>query len=62
MRTLLNEVWVHVAYMNDGRLVHTDKRTGKQTISWRMWPDIASADATLAAGVAAIQWEEFDEF
>jgi hypothetical protein len=62
MKTLVNEVWAHVAYTNDGRLVHTDKRTGKQTISLRMWPDIATADATLASGLRNIQWEELDEF
>jgi hypothetical protein len=62
MKTLVNEAWAHVAYANDGHLVHTDKRTGKQTLSWRMWPDIASANATLETGLGNIQWEEIDEF
>ena len=50
MKTLVNEVWTQIAYHNDGHLVHTDKRTGKQTISFRVWPDIASANRTLAEG------------
>jgi hypothetical protein len=44
MKTLVNEVWTQIAYHNDGHLVHLDKRTGKQTISFRVWPDIASAN------------------
>jgi hypothetical protein len=39
MKTLVNEIWTEVAYHNDGHLVHTDKRTGKQTISFQVWPD-----------------------
>ena len=62
LKTLVNEIWTEVAYHNDGHLVHTDKRTGKQTISFQVWPDIASADRTLAAGLGKIQWEEVDEF
>ena len=57
-----DEIWTEVAYHNDGHLVHTDKRTGKQTISFQVWPDIASADRTLAEGLGKIQWEEVDEF
>jgi hypothetical protein len=62
MKTLVNEVWTQIAYHNDGHLVHLDKRTGKQTISFRVWPDIASANRTLAEGLGKIQWEEIDEF
>ena len=50
MKTLVNEVWTQIAYHSDGHLVHTDKRSGKQTISFRVWPDIASANRTLAEG------------
>ena len=62
MRTLVNEVWTEIAYHNDGHLLRLDKRTGKQTISFRVWPDSASADRTLAEGHSAIAWEEIEEF
>lgn len=62
MRTLVNEVWTLIDYQNDGHLVHTDKRTGKQMVSFRTWPDITSADRTLAEGAGKIQWDEFEEF
>jgi hypothetical protein len=62
VKMLINDVWAHIAYANDGHLVHTDKRTGKQKISFRMWPDMASANRSLAADSGAIQWEEFEEF
>jgi hypothetical protein len=60
MKTLVNEVWAQIAYHNDGHLVRTDKRTGKQTISFRVWPDMASANRTLAEGFGKIRWEEID--
>jgi hypothetical protein len=60
MKTLVNEVWTQIAYHNDGHLVRTDKRTGKQTISFRVWPDMASANRTLAEGFGKIRWEEID--
>ena len=60
-KTLVNEVWTQIAYHSDGHLVHTDKRSGKQTISFRVWPDIASANRTLAEGLGKIQWEDVDE-
>ena len=28
VKTLLNDLWTHIGYEDDGRLVHTDKRTG----------------------------------
>ena len=62
MKTLVNEICTEVAYHMDGHLVHTDKRTEKQTVSFQVWPDIASADRTLAEGLGRIQWEEVDEF
>jgi hypothetical protein len=62
VRTLVNEVWTEIAYHNDGHLLRLDKRTGKQTISFRVWPDSASADRTLAEGHSAIAWEEIEEF
>jgi hypothetical protein len=61
MKMLVNEVWTEIAYEDDGHLVRTDKRSGKQTISFRVWPDVASADRALAAGLE-IRWEDIDEF
>jgi hypothetical protein len=61
MKMLLNDVWAHISYEDDGHLVHTDKRTGKQKISFRMWPDIASANRTLTAELGKIQWDEWEE-
>jgi hypothetical protein len=58
---LLNGVWMDIHYEDGGHLVHTDKRTGKQKISFRMWPDIGSANKALAAELGKIEWEEFEE-
>ena len=33
MKTLLNNLWAHIGYEDDGHLVHTDKRTGAQRVS-----------------------------
>jgi hypothetical protein len=49
VKMLLNDVWAHISYEDDGHLVRTDKRTGKQKISFRMWPDITSANRALTA-------------
>jgi hypothetical protein len=62
MQTLVEEVWTQIAYHNDGHLVQLDKRTGKQTISFQVWPDSASANRTLVEGLGMIQWEEIEEF
>jgi hypothetical protein len=61
MKTLLNSTWDQIGYQDDGHLVHTDKRTGKQEISFRMWPDVARANKTLASGLGRIEWDEFEE-
>jgi hypothetical protein len=58
---LLNDVWAHISYEDDGHLVRTDKRTGKQKISFRMWPDITSANRALTAELGKIQWDEWEE-
>jgi hypothetical protein len=62
MKTLVNEVWTQIAYHSDGHLVRTDKRTGKQTVSFRVWLDMASANRTLAEGFGKIRWDEVDGF
>jgi hypothetical protein len=33
VKTVLNNLWTHIGYDDDGHLVHTDKRTGVQRIS-----------------------------
>jgi len=38
MKTLLNNLWAHIGYEDDGHLVHTDKRTGMQFVSVKTWP------------------------
>jgi hypothetical protein len=61
VKTLLNNLWAHIGYEDDGYLVHTDKRTGKQKISIETWPDVASAKEAVAARLSKIEWEELNE-
>jgi hypothetical protein len=62
VKTLLNNLWTHIGYEDDGHLLHTDKRTGAQRVSLHKWPDPASAKKALAAGgLAKIEWEESKE-
>lgn len=37
MKTLLNNPRAYIAYDDDGYLLHTDKKTGKQRISLKTW-------------------------
>jgi hypothetical protein len=60
VKTLLNNERAHIGYEDDGHLVHTDKRTGKQRISLKTWPDIASAKNAVAKDLGKIEWEELD--
>jgi hypothetical protein len=60
VKTLLNNLWAHIGYEDDGHLVHTDKRTGAQRVSVQSWPDPASAKKALA-GPGKIEWEELKE-
>ena len=59
VKTLLNNLWTHIGYEDDGRLVHTDKKTGVQKISLKTWFDMASAKKALDAG--KIEWKEWTE-
>jgi hypothetical protein len=34
MKTILNDLCIHVGYEHDGRLVHADKKTGVQMGRW----------------------------
>ena len=58
MKTLLNNLWAHIGYEDDGYLVHTDKRTGKQKISVETWRDVASAKEAVAVILSKIEWED----
>jgi hypothetical protein len=62
MKILLNDPWSLVGYMSDGHLMHTDRRTGKLKISYRMWPDIVGANKALGQGLGTIRWEDWEEF
>jgi hypothetical protein len=61
VKTLLNNLWAHIGYEDDGHLVHTDKRTGAQNISIETWPEVSSAKEAVARGLGKIEWEELKE-
>ena len=61
MKTLLNNLWTHIGYEDDGHLVHTDKRTGVQMVSLKAWPHMVSARQALAIGFSKIEWQELKE-
>ena len=61
MKTLLNTLRVHVGYDDDGFLVHTDKRSGKQKVSLKSWPSVETAKAAVATELGKIAWETLDE-
>jgi hypothetical protein len=61
VKTLRNNLWTHIGHEDDGHLVHTDKRTGKQKISVKTWPSLLSAREALAIGFSKIEWEELQE-
>jgi hypothetical protein len=61
VKTLLNNLWAHIGYEEDGHLVYTDKRTGKQKISVQTWPDVASAKQAVIRALSKIEWEELKE-
>ncbi len=61
VKTVLNNIWTHIGYEDDGRLVHTDKRTGMQFVSVKAWPSLVSARQALDAGFSKIEWEKLME-
>ena len=61
VKTLLNDLWTHIGYEDDGRLVYTDKKTGVQKISLKAWFDTASAKKAVDAGFSKIEWRELKE-
>jgi hypothetical protein len=60
-QTILNNLWAHIGYDDDGRLVYTDKRTGKQKTSLKTWLDATSAKEAVALTLSEIEWEELQE-
>jgi hypothetical protein len=61
VKTILNNLWSHIGCQDDGHLVHTDKRTGKQKISLQTSADVVSAKTAVAKGLGKIEWEELKE-
>jgi hypothetical protein len=41
--------------------VHTEKKSGKQKISLKRWPDAQAAKVPVAAELGKIEWEALDE-
>jgi hypothetical protein len=60
VKTVLNNIWTHIGYEDDGRLVHTDKRTGMQFVSVKAWPSLVSARQALDAGFSKIEMGEIE--
>jgi len=61
VKTVLNNLWSHIGYEDDGHLLHTDKRTGVQWISLNTWRDLANAKQAVTAGFSKIEWEELKD-
>jgi hypothetical protein len=61
VKTLLNDLWTHIGYEDDGHLIHTDTRTGMQFVSVKAWPSLVCARQALDAGFSKIEWEELKE-
>jgi hypothetical protein len=43
MKTVLNDLCIHVGFEHDGRLIHTDKKSGVQMASVYTWPSLRQA-------------------
>ena len=61
MKTILNNLCSHISYERDGRLVHTDKKTGAQMVSIYTWPSLSGAREALANAFGKIEWQKFNE-
>jgi hypothetical protein len=61
VKTVLNDLWRHIGYEDDGHLVHTDKRTGKQFVSVKAWLNLVAARQAVTAGFSKIEWEELKD-
>jgi hypothetical protein len=60
MKTILNNSSSHISYEYDGRLVHTDKKTGLQMVSIYTWPSLSKAREALANAFGKIEWQKFN--
>jgi hypothetical protein len=60
VKTVLNNLWTHTGHEDDGHL-HTDKRTGMQFVSVKVWPSLVSVRQVLDAGFSKIEWKELKE-
>ncbi len=54
-------MYVHIGYDDDGHLMYTDKKTGRQKISIKSWPNPQSARVTMSTALGRIEWEQLDE-
>ena len=61
MKTLLNNLRVHIGYEDNGHLVHTDKGTGAQKISRKTWFNVESARNAVAKDLGKIEWDALKE-
>jgi len=58
MKTVLDDLCIHVGYEHDGRLIHTDKMTGVRMVSIYTWPSLRGAREALADAFGQIEWEK----
>jgi hypothetical protein len=61
VKTVLNNLRTHIGHEDDGRLVHTDKRSGMQFVSVKTLPNLVAARQALDFGFSKIEWEELKE-
>jgi hypothetical protein len=58
MHIIMDNQNASATYVDDGRVLNTDKATGAQRFSLNTWPDFKSAKAAFHAG--DIKWGEWD--
>jgi hypothetical protein len=61
MKRILNNSSSHISYEHDGRLIHTDKKTGLQIVSIYTWPSLSGAREALSNASGKIEWQKFNE-
>jgi len=47
-----------VTYRDDGRLLHTELRTGVRHLSRRSWQDLQTAQTALDNGLGDLEWDK----
>ncbi len=60
MKTALNNLTSHIG-CEEGRLGHTDKKTGMRMVSIYTWPSLRGAREALANAFGKIEWRRFNE-